>query len=170
MATTPPWIAANVPAELIDTDLFKIIVRLPLPDNKVRIIDVSMLPGLEIDYDNLEIQMQEIPSQYAYWAALYSEARSVVAHAERTLRVRKARIYKEAYEATKDNAKSRIPVDSLKQIVEQDERVIQMDHRLQIANLQVGKLYHMVESIKIKGEMIRSLAGFKRQEQYQQSQ
>jgi hypothetical protein len=125
-----------------------------------------MLPDLDLDYDILENQMQDIPAQYAFYAAIYSELRLMVAKAERNFKVRKG----EATQFVTDRAKeagTRLSVESIKMIVEADEELAKADMRLGKVQMLCGKMYHMLESIKMKSELARSLAGFKRQEQEQ---
>lgn len=153
-----------MPKELVnDSTLFRFKVPLPSTGSKVQ---VDILYDLDLDMEILEEQMQDLPAQYAYYAAFYSELRLMVARAERSLKVRRG----EAVRFTTDEAKERgtkLSVDSIKQIVEADEKLGVADERLAKANMLCGKMYHMLEALKMKAELARSLAGFKRQEQSQ---
>lgn len=158
----PQWIVGNVPKELVDdSTVFRFKVPLPSTGKKV---EVDILPDLDLDYEILEEQMQDIPAQYAFYAAFYSELRLMVAKAERNLKARRG----EATQFVASQAKERgtkLAADSIKQIVESDEKLCQADDRLQKAQMLCGKIYHMLEALKMKAELARSLAGFKRQEQ-----
>ena len=158
----PQWIQENVPSELLnDTSLFRFKVPLISANKK---IEVDILFDLDLDYEILEEQMQDIPAQYAFYAVFYSELRLLVARAERNLKARKG----QAVQFITDQAKERgtkLIGDSIKQIVEADEKLGIADDRLAKVQMLAGKMYHMLEALKMKAELARSLAGFKRQEQ-----
>lgn len=124
---------------------------------------VDIVPDLDLDYDTLEEQMQDLPSQYAYYAMIYSEARLRVSLEERKLKaVRGSIVHKIQREAAQDNVK--LTGEQVKNVVEADESIVAADKRLQLAQMQCGKMFHMLEALKMKSELARSLAGFKRQE------
>lgn len=127
-------------------------------------VTVDMLPDLDLDYDILEETMQDIPAQYAFYAMVYSEARMKVALEERRLKAVRGTITRRIQtEATGE--KVRLTGEQVKTVVESEKGIIDADQRLQLAQMQCGKLYHMLEALKMKSELARSLAGFKRQEQ-----
>ena len=113
--------------------------------------------------DILEKQMQAIPAQYAFWSAVYSEVRLAVSVAERNLKVRKGKATEEIQRAATING-IKITADQVKTIVEADNNLVDADLRLQTAMMQAGKLYHMLEALKMKAELGRSLCGFKKAE------
>lgn len=125
---------------------------------------INMVPDLDLDYDILELQMQDLPSQYAFYASIYSEARLKVALEERKLKaIRGALIYEIQKRAAAENV--RLTDNQIKNTVEAEKGIEDADKRLQLAQMQCGKLYHIMEALKMKAELARSLAGFKRQEQ-----
>lgn len=186
----PAWINEYIPRELVESTLFKFKIKLQTIDyyrcvnceHKTerqlhqcpdcgktvfravpRRLEVDMLPTLDLDYDLLENQMQDLPAQYAYWAAAYSEARLQVAIDERRMKAAKGRII----EKIQDEAKRkniRLSVEQVKAVVEADDEIKKDDMRLATSQMQCGKLFHMMEALKMKAELGRSLAGFKRQE------
>lgn len=163
----PSWITDNVPDALVESTLFRFSVRLNSKDpetGKNRTIDVDILPDLDLDYDVLEEQMQDLPAQYAFWAAVYSECRNMVAVAERALKVRRAKAIHVVQEDARDN-NVKFNAEQVKQLVEADKELVDTDLTLQKFQMKAGKLFHMLEAIKMKAELCRSLAGFKRQEQ-----
>lgn len=168
----PSWIEQNIATvapDLLGTTLFKFKVRLQVITNKIdnkpqyKEIEVNLLPDLDLDYEILEQQMQDIPAQYAFWAAVYSEVRMSVAIAERKLKMR----YGQAMERVQKEFNDRglkPTVEVVKRIVEKDDEIAKADLEFQKLQMQSGKLYHMLEALKIKAEQARSLAGFKRNE------
>jgi hypothetical protein len=184
----PTWITEHVPRELVESTLFRFKVKLQAidyyycskckskfnsfgqcSDCKVKLktqhrdLQVYMLPDLDLDYDLLEEQLQALPAQYAYWAAAYSEARLHVGILERRFKATKGAIIEKVQKSAKENG-IKLTVEQVKSVVEADAKVIQDDVLLQQAQMRCGKLYHMMEALKMKSELGRSLAGFKRQE------
>lgn len=159
MSDLPKWISEHVPTEVAESTLFKFNIKL-LNGNT---ITVNMLNDLDIDYDILERQLEDIPAQYAFWAAVYSEVRSYVAVYERRIKAKKGRLTETIIEAAKID-KVKLPEKIVASIVEKDESLAKLDMDLASAQMKAGKLYHMLEAIKMKSELTRSLAGFKRQE------
>jgi hypothetical protein len=163
----PSWISANVPEELVSSSLFRFKVSLQVPDpedsTKKKRIVVDILPDLEIDMEILEEQMQDIPAQYAFWSAVYSELRLAVAVAERKLKKRRG----EAIDAIQKEMvanKTKISVDVQKMIVEMDGPLIESDLKLAQAQMFAGKIWHMVKALEMKHEVCRSLIGLKKAE------
>lgn len=168
----PTWIQENLPPELATSTLFKFnvtlqaIERIDEETNKPvrKTVEVDILPDLDLDYEILEQQMTSIPSQYAFWATVYSEVRLGVAVAERKLKARKAEIIKLVVaDFIRDVGKP--PAEKvLNTIIEADKRLNEFEMNFQHAQMQAGKLYHMLESLKMKAELARSLLGLKKQE------
>jgi len=157
---------------LVESTLFRFKVKLAVGDpvreirpglpKKMR-VEVDMLPELDLDYDILEDQMQDLPGQYAFWSAVYSESRFWATLAERGLKAAKGKAIKKVQDdAAKDNV--RLTADQVKMVLEAEDSVKEADAKLATLQMQTGKLYHMVEALKMKAELARSLSGFKRQE------
>lgn len=172
----PSWVEENIAAvapDLMGTTLFKFKVRLQVisgkDDNSKPIfkeIDVDMLPDLDLDYEILEQQMQDVPSQYAFWSSVYSEVRMGVAIAERKLKMKYGQAYEQVQKEFEAN-KIKPTIEVIKRIVEKDTNIMKADIEYQKLQMQAGKLYHMLEALKMKAELARSLAGFKRNESNQ---
>lgn len=165
----PRWISENVPEELINSSLFRLVVKLQATEQRGdgsvarKEVTVDLLPDVDVDYDLLEHQMEQTPAQYTFWAAVYSEVRLAVAVAERNLKVRRGQAIEAVNKKLADD-KVKLSADLVKTVIESDKMLIEADMRLQTAQMQAGKLYHMLEALKMKAELLRSLAGFKRQE------
>lgn len=163
----PKWIESNIPSELISSSLFRFEVTLQVPDpddeSKKKKIEVDILPDLDIDMDIIEIQMQDIPSQYAFWSSVYSELRLAVSVAERNLKVRRGRALSYVQEEAKRN-NIRISADQIKYIVEYDDKLVSADLKLAKAQMLAGKIWHMLKALEMKYENCRSLIGLKKAE------
>ena len=165
----PEWIKQYVPEELAQSSLFRFDTLLQVeetgPDGKQRKkrITVDLLPDLDLDYEILETQLQNLPAQYAFFAAVYSEVRMNSELVERALKAKKGNIVKMMVsEAGRE--KIRFTADQIKIVLESDEGLMRLDEQYQKLQMQAGKLYHMLEALKMKSELARSLAGFKRKE------
>lgn len=168
----PKWIDENLPTELATSTLFKFNVKLQAtewdPDDPNRRrrkeIEVDILPDLDLDLDIIESQMADLPAQYSFWAAVYSEVRLGVAVAERKLKARKAEVTKLINEEYRKEGLKPPAADVLKTVVEADKRLNEAEMAFQHAQMQAGKLYHMIEALKMKAELARSLLGLKKQD------
>jgi hypothetical protein len=170
----PPWFEkhlATVAPELMSSTLFKFKVKLQVAEDdgsgtvRPKMLEINMLPDLELDYENLEQYMQELPAQYAFWAAVYSEVKMGVAVAERKLKMRYGQVMERINKEFEDR-KLKPTMEIIKRIVEKDEALAKADLEFQRAQMQAGKLYHMIEALNKKIDLVRSLAGFKKREQY----
>ena len=190
MKKIPSWISEYITKDIVDSSLFRFNVELQavegyrcnkckklysksIPEceecsgdlsRQYKKITVDLVPDLDLDYDILESQMQDLPAQYAFYAALYSEAKTKVALEDRRLKAIKGSLIEKVQFRSKEEG-IKFSADQVKYVVEADDQLKAADARLQLAHKQCGKLYHMVEALKLKAELARSLAGFKRQEQ-----
>lgn len=161
----PAWFRENVSADLSDSTLFRFQVKLNAQneDGTAKKVLVDILPDLVLDLENLIEQMEVLPAQYAFWAAVYSEAKMACALAERELKTRRGKITQFITEQAQES-RVKLSVDTIKTIVEANEDLVRADALLQKAHMKAGKLYNMMEALKMKAELARSLAAFKRQE------
>ena len=169
----PKWVEENIASispELLNSTLFKFKAKLQVITDKdenskpiYKEIEVNLLPDLDLDYEMLEDQMQDIPAQYAFWSTVYSEVRMSVAVAERKLKMRYGQAYEKVQKEFEAN-KIKPTIEVIKRIVEKDSEIVKTDIEYQKLQMQAGKLYHMLEALKMKSELARSLAGFKRNE------
>jgi hypothetical protein len=168
----PSWIQENVlcvSPELAKTTLFKFNVKLQVKeygeDGKAhnKVLTVDLLPDLDLDYEILEQQIQDIPSQYAFWSTVFSEVKMGVAIAERQYKMRLGEAMEEITDRYAQNG-LKPTAEVIKRIVEKDTELVKADLELQKAHMKAGKLYHMLEALKLKAELARTLAGFKKNE------
>ena len=155
-----PWHLTKLPQELVDSEIFRFNIKLPASTLPVV---VNMFSDLDIDYDILLQQMEDHPSIYIYWAGVYSEARSLISKKERLIRSRKGAIAGAAV-AGFAKAKAKLTDKQLFLILDKDKTTQQLEDELADLHKTSGKLWHMVKALEMKAELMRSLAGFKRQE------
>jgi hypothetical protein len=151
----PKWFTANLPAELLETSLFKFKIACQNGPT----IEVDMRPDLDVDYNDVISQLEETPSIFAYWAAMYSEMKMRVALTEREVKRHRAKLIATALEQAKA-ADVKISVKQVEAIVEGDPRLSQLETKLALFEKHTGKMYLMIEAIRMKSENLRSLSGF----------
>jgi hypothetical protein len=162
----PSWIDQNLPEELVGSSLFVFKVSLRVKDRqtgKPKVIKIDMLPDLLCEREMIESQMEDIPAQYAFWAALYSELRMNVAVMERAVKVQKGQTIELIQRKAKDEG-IKFTADQVRSVMEADPKLGKIDEALAKVQMQTGKVYHMLEALKFKAEISRSLLATKRQE------
>jgi hypothetical protein len=161
--STPEWFVDNVPDAVTNSDMFKI--NIVLQTGK---FTVELLQDIDIDYELLEEHLQQTPAQYMFWATVYSELRSSVTIQEKRISIRKSVLTSETLE--RYSARSiKLTDKQLYNVIGKDEKLDRLEAEMAVLQKNVGKLFHMIEAIKMKSEHCRSLAGFKRQDKTQSS-
>jgi hypothetical protein len=158
----PQWFQDHVPLDLANSTLFKFNVKLQNGTS----IDINLAEDVDINFDILEEQHERIPAQYVYWAAIYSELRCAVSVTELKMRSRRQAVLRRVLnEFHERNAKTTDKQTAA--LIDGDPELVKLEAELAILQRNCGKVYHMVEAIKLRSEHCRSLAGFKRQEKEQ---
>ena len=158
----PQWFQEHVPLDLANSTLFKFNVKL----QNGTVVEVNLAEDIDINFEILEEQHERIPAQYVYWAAIYSELRCAVAVLELKMRSRKHSVLRRTLEEFR--IKNTKPTDKqTNALVDGDGELVKLEAELAILQRNCGKVYHMVEAIRLRSEHCRSLAGFKRQEKEQ---
>lgn len=172
---TPIWFTehfGHVAPELADSTLFKFKISLRVADGinpetnkpQKKEIEIDLLTSLNIDYESLEETMARLPSEYAYYAIIYSELRMSVSIAERNLKRRYGEVYEKIHVEYADQ-KLKPTAEVIKRIIEKDALIIEADMKFIKLQMQAGKLYHHLEALKQKFEICRSLFSAKKREQ-----
>lgn len=152
------WVKNNFDDDLAQS-VFKLKVELP----NGKVITKNFSVDVEIDYDMLEEQLAETPAVYAFLSSVLSEQKHTCAKLERLIARRRAVIAQNANETAK-TAGIKLHKYVLDEIVEADDKILELQGQLMLAQRTLGKLYGFVDAIRMKSEHLRSLAGFKRQE------
>jgi hypothetical protein len=130
-------------------------------NNKKQIVDFT--PDLDIEYNILEDQLSEQPARFAFWSMILSEQKCVVDKLKLKLRIRRSSVFQKTIEAARAIDR-KIPKYELDEIVENDKKIIELSLDLLKEEKTLSKMYGIVESMRIKSDNLRSLAGFKKQE------
>ena len=154
--TLPKWFTEYVPEEVANSSLFKFTVII---GNKK--VEVDMCADLGVDYQILQQQLEDTPSEFAYWAAIFSELKMQVNKVERQIKVRRGKLVdktiREAMEAS-----VKITDKQVQAIIEADNDLTELEARLMILQKHTGKMGFMIDAIRMKSDNLRSLAGFAR--------
>lgn len=154
----PFWISEES-AEILSSEA--IIFKITMANGNI--ITINMMDDLEIDYDQIEEQLQSVASIFAFYGAIYSELRMNVAVLERKIKAKRGRLYSAMLDAAKaENVK--LSEKTIERLIEKDKNLIEAELNLAILNRNVGKLWYKLEALRMKCDNLRSLAGFKKQE------
>lgn len=134
----------------------------------------DFMSELEIDYDLLEELLEKAPSQYAMWCFLLAEAECEMSFIERKIKRLRGlfaeaiiKDYNEKAKQISDRTGSsvdKLPQWQIKELMESDDDINKEEVRYIIAKRNYIKIKGIVDSLRMKSEHLRSLAGFKRQE------
>lgn len=148
--------------ENLGDDLANQLIKIKITVNDQK-VERDVRPDVIIDYDQLERQLEETPSMFVFWSMLLAEAKKEVATLERVIAVRRGQVTRELLDAAKvENVKTR--ASDIESLMESDQRIIDLESKLILANRTLSKMFAIVDAIKMKSEHLRSLAGFKKQE------
>jgi uncharacterized protein (DUF1778 family) len=152
------WISSNFDEELAQA-VFKLKVELP----NGKIVTKNFSADVVVDYDMLEEQLAETPAIYAFLSAVLSEQKHACAKLERLIARRRAIIVQNANETAKSEG-MKLHKFILDEIVEADDKILELQSQLMLAQRTLGKLYGFVDAIRMKNDNLRTLAGFKKEE------
>jgi len=152
-------------SENLSEDLIKRVIRIRVDMGEKNIVERDFRPDLKIDYETLEEDLTTTPQEFAFWAAVYSEQKATVASLDRKAKRRRAIAYEMIIQESRKEDWPKIPEKVFRELVEKDDELLRIETQLILANRTMGKLYNIVDAIKMKSDHLRSLAGFKRQEQ-----
>lgn len=150
------WLDENLPQEVVESSLFRFQVT--LPDGQKLSIDLAK--EVEVSSENFVEELKRTSAHYAFYAAVYSELKSMCTIQEKKIKRTRSEIMKNFLKQRKLTDKQ------LTAAIDGDEEVIREEIRLSVLYKQTGKVYHQLEALKIKAESMRSLTGLMRNEFY----
>lgn len=155
----PNWLEQHIPADLVESKLFKFRTKL----NKEESIEVDLTVGTDIDYEKLEEQLADCPQQLIFWGVIYSTLRAHGAIVERRIKSRRGVLIEEAVKLIKeDNTVAKLNADQIKMVIEKDDVLNQLEELYIRVQRDTGKVYYMVQATQMRAESMRSLGGFKK--------
>lgn len=158
------WFTDNV-SEDVAKSLFKIEIKL----DDGRTIERDYVADVDIDYDNLEEQMKDMPSIYSFWSVLLAEQKLIVSKIERQIKRRRGKIVEELTSNAKNSeetktARSALRATDIKELIEADDNLLALETKYILAERTLSKLYAVVKALEIKSDNLRSLCSIKKQE------
>ena len=90
----PKWMKKHLPQELLASEVF--VFNIVLPSGQK--LTINLTDDIDINLETLESHLEEIPAQYVFWAAIYSEMKSKVSVLEMQVAGRRAALTKERLE------------------------------------------------------------------------
>ena len=118
---------------------------------------------VSVNYDILQDELIEQSAKYAFWSTILSEQKAIVATLNHLIKVRKSEVIRDSIAASRTSG-VKIPKYELDEIVEFDGKMQGAQKLLIKEDKKLSLLYGVVDTLKTKGDNLRSLAGFKRQE------
>lgn len=153
------WFVEHFTPELLNSPLFKFVITLPNGQK----IEVDLTADTKVDYDTIEEDIVDIPAQQTFYGIIYSELRLFGVQIERRIKARRGKLTELVLESGKAD-KIKFTDQQVKYVIESDETLNRLEGELALVQRDTGKMYHMVETTKMRLEVMRSLAGFKRQD------
>jgi hypothetical protein len=151
------WWISNVPDDLRHA-LISINAR--VGNSK---IERDWTNDLILNYEDLDKDMEEIPSILSFWSAVLAEARKNQKILEMKMDIKKSRII--------TKIKEQVKIDNIKLTVGDKDDLINLDDsytelRIQSIDMEatVSKLFGIVEALRTKSENMRSFSAMKRAE------
>ncbi len=153
------WITENVDTPIAEY-MMKLVVALP---NKTT-IERDFTADVDIDYELLQEQLGQIPSIYAFWSQILAECKKQVAVIDRLIAVKRGKLMRTLYEEGQKQV-TKIRKEDIEDLIETDNELNELEVKKISAERQVSKLFAIVRALEMKAECMRSLSGFKKQEQ-----
>lgn len=163
------WFSKSIPPEIADV-ICKIKLSINDGEDKKQLTFGDVITNLDIDYDALEQQLEEMPGAFTYWCFILAEAETQVALLERTAKYKRGLLQEAIIDKFTEKTDSIKGADKLppqwqiKEMIEADKDINEVEIRYIIAKKNYAKIKAIVEGYRMKSEHLRSLAGFKRQE------
>lgn len=146
-------------------DIAKAVFKLHLTLPNGQTIDRDFTPDINIDPEMLNEQMKELPAIYAFYSVAWAEQKAQVAMLSRTIKRRRGKIVEKLRKsAGEGNQSVRITDRALIELIESDNSLLELNSKLILAEKIESKLYGVVSSLRMKAEMMRTLAADKREE------
>lgn len=146
---------------IVDTsDEFKEIICTVKTVVQDKSIEFNVHEDLDINYEKLELEMDNFPQVFHLWSMIYSEIKEQQDSLETQIKKRRAHLTKFVL----DNSKSQMRKSDIDCIVDCDDELLKLDAQSIMLEKKSRKLFFTLEALRMKNDNMRSLAGFKRQE------
>ena len=153
------WYQKYIPAEIYQASAFKFNVKL----SNAQSVVINIPAMTNIDYESLEEDMADIPSELSYYGVIHSELKYAIAVIDRKIKARRGILTEQSMDVL-NKERLKLTEFQLKNIIESDEVLNELELLLAKTWRDAGKMYYMVDTLKAKLDVARSLAGFKKQD------
>lgn len=147
--------------ENVEEDIHGIIIKLKCTLSGKN-IDRDWTKDLSLDYEDIDTDMEQIPSILAFWAAVLAEARKQKSLIEVKMDIRRSKILKGIKDRMQEGVK--LTNNDKEDIINVDKDYSQLKAKMIEVDATISKLFGIVDSLKIKADNLRSFAAMKRAE------
>ena len=119
-------------------------------------------PDIAIDYENLEKQLSEGPSKYAFWSMVLAEQKMGVAVLDLEVKRCRGKIVDNLVKEVDDRKKLR--ASDIKELIEADDGLLKLQAKLIKEERTLSKLFAITRALEMQSENMRSLFSLKRKE------
>jgi len=145
----------------VDSDIADVIIdlRATLSGKKV---SKNWVDDLALNYENLDRDMEDIPTVLAFWGAVLAEARKQRGINRMKMDIRRSKVLEGTKELAKEGIK--LTVSDKDNIVNVDQKYMALGTKEIELDATISKLFGIVDALKIKADNLRSFAAMKRAE------
>jgi len=147
--------------ESIDEDLRHIIVKLRIKLSGKE-INKNWTEDLSLDYENLDEDMEKMPSVFSFWSAVLAEARREKNILEMKIDIRRSKVMESIKSLIKEGVK--MTNQDKDDLVNVDSDYVKLKTELINVDTTVSKLFGIVDALRIKADNLRSFSSMKRAE------
>jgi hypothetical protein len=153
------WLKDNVDPKLVEY-LFRIRIT-DIPN--IGVYQHNVADDLALDFEQLELQLEQVPEQIAFWNMLHAEQKSKVEILDRRIKTIRGQVTERLLKEARDS-KIELRSNDLKEILNCDKGVLELDAQLLAQKKVLDKLDVVVDGFIRKFDALRSLAGFKKED------
>lgn len=154
------WIDSNINKDIADY-LFNI--KLTCMPQRIGMFQRDLRPDVQINFDNLEEELEQTPEMFAFWSQLLAEQKAKVAKLTRQKEITRGYVRSRMLEEARQRGTS-LRAEDLKEIINSDKALVELDKEIIIERRKEDKVKSVVDALRLKSEHLRSLSGFKREE------
>lgn len=157
------WIDTNIDKDVANY-LFNITLNC-LPQ-KIGVYQRDVRPDLVISFEDLEKQLEETPEMLVFWDMLLASQKARRVTLERKREVLRGYLRRSMLKEAQTQD-LRLRAEDLKEVINADKDLVNLEKQIINETYKEDIVRSVVRAIQMKAEHLRSLAGFKREEQRQ---
>lgn len=146
----------------IDDDLKDLLFRIKVKVGG-RVVDKDFVPDIEVDVDNLTEELSKIPATFAFWSMVLAEQTLNKNVSERKYKRVRAQARDKLLKEARNEGYS-LKIGDLDELVDGTDEVTRAHAELMVQDRILSKVFGIRDALRIKADVLRSLAAQKRQE------